>query len=103
MLQNAGVDHDVVLYLKEKPSRETLAALVKKLEDPPGDLVRRDKFFKETIVGKNGFDADTLDDPEVVVDLLAEHPKLLQRPVVVKGRKAIIGRPRDRVPALIEG
>ncbi|MEM8924930.1 MAG: ArsC/Spx/MgsR family protein [Actinomycetota bacterium] len=103
MLQNAGVDHDVVLYMKEKPGREIIAGVVAKLEDEPGDLVRRDKFFKDTIVAKNGFDEATLSDPEVVIDLLVEYPKLLQRPVVVKGDTAIIGRPRDRVPALFEG
>ena len=101
MLQSSGVDHDVVLYLKEKPDRKTLEGIVKKLEDDPSDLVRRDKFFKDTVVAKNGFDPETLSDPDVVIDLLVEHPRLLQRPVVVKGRKAIIGRPRDRVPALI--
>lgn len=103
MLQQAEVDHDIVLYMKEKPDRPTLEALVKKLEDEPADLVRRDKFFKDTVVAKNGFDEETLSDPEVVIDLLVEHPRLLQRPVVVKGRKAIIGRPRDRVPTLIGG
>jgi arsenate reductase (glutaredoxin) len=35
--------------------------------------------------------------PEAVIDLLAEHPRLLQRPIVVKGDKAIIGRPKDRI------
>ena len=102
MLNDAGVDHDVVLYLKEKPDRATLEGIVAKLEDDPADLVRRDKFFKDTVVGKNGFDESTLDDPNVVIDLLVEHPRLLQRPVVVKGGTAIIGRPRDRVPALVE-
>ncbi|MEL7155043.1 MAG: ArsC/Spx/MgsR family protein [Actinomycetota bacterium] len=101
VLQNAEVDHDVVLYMKEKPGRDVISALVAKLEDDPSDLVRRDKFFKDTVVAKNGFDEATLADPEVVIDLLVEHPRLLQRPVVVKGKTAIIGRPRDRVPALI--
>lgn len=101
MLQEAGVDHDVVLYLKDKPDRPALEAIVAKLEDDPADLVRRDKFFKDKVVGENGFDEASLDDPEVVIDLLVEHPRLLQRPVVVKGDTAIIGRPRDRVPALI--
>lgn len=102
MLNDAGVDHDVVLYLKEKPDRSTLEGIVAKLEDDPADLVRRDKFFKDKVVGENGFDESTLDDPEVVIDLLVEHPRLLQRPVVVKSGTAIIGRPRDRVPALVE-
>jgi len=101
VLQNAGVDHDIVLYLKQKPDRATLEDLLTRLEDPPGDLVRRDKFFKDTVVAKNGFDEATLDDPQIVINLLVEHPRLLQRPVVVKGDTAVIGRPRDRVPALI--
>lgn len=101
MLQEAGVDHEVVLYMKQHPDRPTLEAIVEKLEDDPAELVRNDKFFKDTVVAKNGFDPATLSDPNVVIDLLVEHPRLLQRPVVVKGGKAIIGRPRGRVPELI--
>lgn len=100
MLQQAGIDYKTVLYLKEKPGREELAGIVAKLEDDPSDLVRRDKFFNDKIVGEKGFDPESLSDPEVVIELLAEHPRLLQRPVVVKDNVAIIGRPRDRVPAL---
>jgi arsenate reductase len=100
-LNAAGVDHDVVLYLKQMPNRETLEDLISKLEDDPADLIRRDGFFTETVVGEHGFDPATLSDTEVVIDLLLAYPRLLQRPVVVKGGTAIIGRPRDRVPALI--
>lgn len=100
MLQQAGIDHTTVHYLKEKPTREVLADLVAKLEDDPADLVRRDKFFKDKIVGEEGFDPETLSDTDVVIDLLATHPRLLQRPVVVRDDVAIIGRPRERVPEL---
>ena len=92
----------MVLYLKEKLDRTALEALLEKLEDDPADLVRRDKFFSDTIVAENGFDESSLGDAEVVIDLLVEHPRLLQRPIVVKGSKAVIGRPRDRVPALFD-
>ena len=102
MLQTNDIDHDVVRYLKEHPDRATLERIISKLEDPVGDLVRRDKFFKDKIVGENGFDADTLDDPEVVIELLLEHPKLLQRPVVETPDTDLIGRPRERVPALFD-
>lgn len=99
MLQQANVDHDVVIYMKEKPDRAVLESIIKNLEDPPGDLVRRDKFFKDKFAAE-GFDEATLDDPEVVIGILEQHARLLQRPVVVTADTAIIGRPRDRVPAL---
>jgi arsenate reductase (glutaredoxin) len=57
------------------------------------DLVRKDSHFK-----KLGLDAaDYVGNAEAVIDLLVQQPKLLQRPIVVKGDKAIIGRPKDRV------
>ena len=100
MLTSANIDHDVVLYMKEKPDQATLTELVNKLEDDPADLVRRDKFFNDKIVGEEGFDPDSLSDPAVVIELLARHARLLQRPIVATDDVAIIGRPRDRVPAL---
>ncbi len=100
MLQQAGIEHEIVLYMKTKPDAEELATIVGRLEDEPGDLVRRDKFFKDKIIGEQEFDETTLADPDVVIDLLAAHPRLLQRPVVMTDEVAIIGRPRDRVPAL---
>ncbi|RMH42296.1 MAG: hypothetical protein D6689_08565 [Deltaproteobacteria bacterium] len=77
----------------ERPSRQTLEELVAKLEDPVEDLVRKDAKFKAL-----GLDAAALvGQPARVVDLLVEHPELLQRPVLVRGDRAIIGRPRERV------
>ena len=91
--EDLGVEHDVVLYMKEPPDRSTLEKIVAGLEDPVEDLVRKDSQFK-----KLGLDPDDyVDNPEAVVDLLVERKALLQRPVVVKGKKAIIGRPKDRI------
>lgn len=88
----AGVEVDTVQYLKEPLDEAGLRALLGQLEDPATDLVRRDAHFKE--LGLT--DADVADD-EQVVKVLVEHPKLMQRPVLVKGGRAIIGRPKDRV------
>jgi arsenate reductase len=94
----AGADADVVQYLKMPLDRDALIDLIGKLEDPPADLVRKDGFFKEL-----GLDADEYTTPEAVADLLVEHPRLMQRPVLVRGDRAIIGRPKDRVAPFVEG
>ena len=86
------VDAEVVLYLKTPPDRSTLEQIVEALEDPVEDLVRKDATFT-----KLGLDPADYTTGPAVVDLLLEHPKLMQRPVIVKGDRAIIGRPKDRV------
>ena len=94
----AGTAVEVVQYLKAPLDRPALLDLLAKLEDPPADLVRKDGFFKD-----QGLVADDYVTPEAVADLLVEHPRLMQRPVLVRGDKAIIGRPKDRVPAFLAG
>ena len=92
----AGADAEVVQYLKAPLDRAGLLDLMGKLEDPPADLVRKDGFF-----GELGLDADDYTTPEAVADLLVEHPRLMQRPVLVRGDRAIIGRPKDRVAVFL--
>jgi arsenate reductase (glutaredoxin) len=94
----AGADADVVQYLKTPLGRDELLDLMAKLEDPAADLVRKDGFFADL-----GLSADDYTMPEAVADLLVEHPRLMQRPVLVRGDRAIIGRPKDRVPAFLKG
>lgn len=92
----AGVDVDTVAYLQHPLDRTELLDLMAKLEDPPADLVRKDGYFAE-----RGLSADEYTTPEAVADLLVEHPRLMQRPVLVRGGRAIIGRPRARVAAFL--
>jgi arsenate reductase len=92
----AGIEVEVHDYLKKPLSERELRDLAGKLEDPLTDLVRRDGFFKDQ--GLTDADVQTEDQ---VVAVLVEHPRLLQRPVIVKGDRAIIGRPKDRVPAFL--
>ena len=86
--------HETVLYMKTRPDRAQLETLVSMLEDPVEDLVRKDSKFKKLALDP----ADYVGNPGAVVDVLERHPALLQRPVIVRGDRAIIGRPRDRVP-----
>jgi len=95
-----GIETRTVLYMKkaERPDRATLAELVAIIEDPVEDLVRKDSVFK-----KLGLDpAAFVGNPKAVVDILEKHSQLLQRPVLVRGNRAIIGRPRERVPAFLD-
>ena len=95
--EEMGVDHDVVLYIKDPPDEATLRRIVKGLEDPVEDLVRKDSKFKKLELDPD----DYVGNPDAVVEILVKHKQLLQRPVVVKGAKAIIGRPKDRIAPFI--
>ena len=82
--------------MQSPPDAETLRAIIAKLEDPPTALVRRDSQFRKLELG----DADVATEDQVV-DILVKHKQLLQRPLVVTEDTAIIGRPKDRVRALL--
>lgn len=94
--EKLGVDANVVLYIKEPPTAETLRDIISKLEDPATDLVRRDSKFKKLELT----DDDVATDDQIV-EMLVKHKQLLQRPVVVTADKAIIGRPKSRVTDLL--
>ncbi|MBP6997551.1 MAG: arsenate reductase [Phycicoccus sp.] len=95
-IATAGTDAQVVDYLAHPLDAQALRDLIGKLEDSATDLVRRDAYF--ATLGLTDADVAT---PEQIVTVLAEHPRLLQRPVLVKGDRAIIGRPKDRVAAFL--
>ena len=83
----------MVLYMKTPPDRATLEQIVSVLEDPVEDLVRKDSKFKELGLSPD----DYVENPQAVIDLLVERKALMQRPVLVKSDRAIIGRPKDRI------
>lgn len=89
-------DAQVVEYLREPLSRSALVTLLEQLEDPPQALVRRDGVWKEL-----GLTTADIARADQVVDLLAAHPSLMERPVVLSRGRAIIGRPTERVAAFL--
>ena len=91
-----GVDFETVQYLKTPPDEATLRGIIARLEDPVTDLVRRDSLWAK--LGLTDADVQTEDQ---VVAVLLKHKQLMQRPVVVTKKKAIIGRPKDRVRQLL--
>ena len=93
-----GVEHEVILYIKTPPGREELEIIVAGLEDPVEDLVRKDSLFK-----KHDYNPDDyVGNPEAVVEILLKHKQLLQRPLIVKGKKAMIGRPKARIGEFLQ-
>ena len=92
ILADKGIDADVVQYLKAPPDRSTLERIVDTISNPPAELVRKDKRFKEL-----GLDAADYTTREQVVDLLLAHPELMERPVVFRGDRAVLARPSDKV------
>ncbi|HVN51269.1 MAG TPA: arsenate reductase (glutaredoxin) [Acidimicrobiales bacterium] len=97
-LRSRDVDLEVVEYLKAPLDREALEHLLDVLDAPPADLVRHDARFQEL-----GLDPDGYTTREQVVDVLVEHPELMQRPILVRGGRAVIARPAAEVVASFVG
>jgi arsenate reductase len=97
ILKERSIDHDVVEYLTAPPSRQTLEMIVSKLIGPVPDLIRTtDKRFVEL-----GLDPKAYTTTGEVIEFLLVHPELMQRPVVIKGDRAVIARPSERVAEVL--
>jgi arsenate reductase (glutaredoxin) len=96
ILQDNGVEFEVVEYLKAHPARADLERIVDAIADEPAALVRKDKRFKEL-----GLDPGDYQSKAEVVSILLEHPELMERPVVFRGERAVIARPSERVLELL--
>ena len=96
-MRERDVEFDVIEYLKAPLSREALERIVDLVPDNPQEMVRKDKSFTEL-----GLNADDYTSKKAVVDILLEHPKLMQRPIIIRGGQAVIGRPSEKVLALVD-
>jgi arsenate reductase len=91
LLEERGIEFDVRLYLDEPLTRPELEELGRRLDRPVAEWVRPG----EACYAEVGLSAESTE--ETLLDAIARHPKLLQRPVVVRGDRAEIGRPPERV------
>lgn len=92
LLEEQGIEPQIVKYLEETPNADELKAVLAKLGISARDLLRK----KEAEYKEAGLDNDGLSDDEVIAKMI-EFPKLIERPIVVKGDAARIGRPPESV------
>lgn len=96
LLKERGLDFETVEYLKTPLTKEELKDLLVKLDIPAKELIRKgEAAFKENFKGKELSE-------EEWVDAMLLFPKLIERPIVVKGNKAVIGRPIEKVIDLLD-
>ena len=95
LLEERGLGFEVVEYLKTPPSRDELAAVLAKLGMTAEALVRKgEDIYKAEFKGRSLTEAEWL-------DALVAHPVLIERPIVVCGERAVIGRPPEKVLELL--
>ena len=92
LLTAAGCEPKVVEYLKEPLDVRTLRAILKKLGLKAADLLRRkEEAYRQLNL------AEKLDDETALIEAMVEHPVLIERPIVVAGSRARLGRPPEKV------
>ena len=95
LLKDSGQDFEIVEYLKNPLSTAEIKSLLEKLNLEAEGLVRKgEAIWKENFKGKD------LSDQEII-EAMATHPKLIERPIVEKGNKAVLGRPPENIKALL--
>jgi arsenate reductase len=98
ILNQRGVEADVVKYLDTPPDRATLERILDAIDDEPIALVRTgDQKFKDA-----GYTKADVATRAQVVDVLLKHPEVMERPVVFVGNRAVIARPSERVLELLD-
>ncbi len=87
----------MIEYLKSPLGRADFERFLDLLPDEPAELVRKDKKFKEL-----GLNADDYVTRAAVVEVLLQHPELMQRPVIIRDQQAVIARPSEKVLELLD-
>ena len=95
LVEDSGKPYKIIKYLEEIPSKEALSGIIKLLGMKPIDLVRKNEaIWKSEFKGKNLSDAE-------IVEAMVSHPRLIERPIVINGNKAVIGRPPEKILDII--
>ena len=96
LLRASGIAYEKVNYYTEPLSRKKLTELLRKMDMKPRDLLRK----SEPVYKELGLSEDKFSDNELIA-LMIEHPDLIQRPIVERGDRAVLGRPTENVKELL--
>jgi arsenate reductase (glutaredoxin) len=91
LLEDSGKEFQVINYLENTPDKYELKKIISMLGIKPIELVR-----KNELIWKEKFKNKTLSDDEII-EILIKNPKLIERPIVLNGNKAVIGRPSEKI------
>lgn len=94
-LKDKGIEPKIILYLQNSPTFDELKELIRKLKINPTELIRK----KEKIFIEN-YSSSLISDDEWI-KVMTEHPILIERPIIISGNKAVIGRPKERIDEVI--
>ncbi len=96
LLQQRGIEPQVLRYLETPPDAEQLRQLLRQLGLTPRQLLRSGEDEYRSL----GLDNPALDDDQLIAAMLS-HPRLIERPILVVGERAVVGRPPERVLELL--
>lgn len=95
LLEKSGKEFEIIKYLETVPTKQELRAVIKCLDITPENLIRKNEaIWKEHYKGK-------LLSDEAIIDAMIANPKLIERPIVINGNKAVIGRPLENIAEIL--
>lgn len=95
IVESSGKDFEIINYLEEVPTKEEMRKVLDYLSISPIQLVRKNEtIWKEKFKGK-------ILSHEEIIEAMVKYPKLIERPIVIKGDRAVIGRPSETIIELL--
>ncbi len=95
LIREAGHEPEIVEYLQNPPSESELKELLEGMDKKPTELIRKgEEIYKSKFKGKTFSEAEW-------IKIMVENPKLIERPIVVKGKEVILGRPPENVKEIL--
>jgi arsenate reductase len=94
-LQDKGIEPEIIKYLDNPPTAEEFKAILKKMGAKPTDVLRKNEaIYKEQFKGKEFSDDEW-------IEIMVNNPKLIERPIVINGDKAVLGRPAEKIEEVL--